>query len=58
MIAKRDSLLKKCFIYLAAPGLSCGKQDLSRRHVGSSVAGMWNLIPWPGVEPGLSSVGA
>ena len=30
-------LLKKIlFIYLAAPGLSCG---------------MWDLVPWPGIEP-------
>ena len=31
------------FIYLAAPGLSCG---------------MWDLVPWPGIEPGLPALGA
>ena len=31
------------FIYLAALGLSCG---------------MWDLAPWPGIEPGPPAVGA
>ena len=31
------------FIYLDAPGLSCG---------------MWDLVPWPGIKPGPSALGA
>ena len=31
------------FIYLAAPGLSCS---------------MWDLVPWPGMEPKLPALGA
>ena len=30
------------FIYLGAPGLSCG---------------MWDLVPWPGIKPGLPALG-
>ena len=36
-------------IYLAAPGLSCSMQDLS--------SGMWDLVPRPGIEPGLPALG-
>ena len=36
------STLKK-FIYLAVPGVSCG---------------MWDLVPWLGIEPGLPALGA
>ena len=35
---------KYLFIYLAAPGLSCGTRDLCC-HVR-------DLVPWPGIEPG------
>ena len=47
------------FIYLAAPGLSCGTQDLQSLlwHVGPFIAicrlfscSMWDLVPWPGME--------
>ena len=34
---------KKHIIYLAALGLSCG---------------MWDLVPWPGIEPGPHALGA
>ena len=34
----------KTFIYLAVPGLSCGTKIIS--------CGMWNLVSWPGIEPG------
>ena len=30
-------------VYLAAPGLSCS---------------MWDLVPWPGIEPGTPALGA
>ena len=46
------------FIYLfiifslAVPGLSCGKQDRCCHLPGSLVVGMWDLVPWPGIEPG------
>ena len=36
-------LKKKLFNYLAVLGLSCG---------------MWDLVPWPGIEPGPSALGA
>ena len=36
-------------IYLTVPALSCGMQMLS--------CSMWNLVPWPGTEPGHSSLG-
>ena len=32
----RDTGVFKIFIHLAAPGLSCGMQDLQLQHVGSS----------------------
>ena len=31
------------YFYLAVPGLSCG---------------MWDRVPWPGIEPGLPALGA
>ena len=34
---------KYLLIYLAAPGLSCS---------------MWDLVPWPGIEPGPPALGA
>ena len=37
------------FIYLAAPGLSCGMRDLH--------CGTWNLVPWPGIEPQAPCIG-
>ena len=37
-------------IFLAAPGLRCGMRTL-----GCSV---WDLVPWPGVEPGPPELGA
>ena len=38
--------------YLSVPGLSCGKQDRCCHLPGSLVGGMWDLVPWPGTEPG------
>ena len=50
------------FIYLAALGLSCGNQDRqsSLRHVGSFFlsCSMWELVPWPGIEPGPCTLGS
>ena len=47
MCPEKDSLLDTwffflIFIYLAALGLSCG---------------MWDLVPWPGIEPGPTVLG-
>ena len=50
---------------LAAPGLSCGAEDLwsSLGHTGSLVAACgllvraWGLAPWPGIEPRPPAVG-
>ena len=64
-------LFKKIFIYLVAPGLSCGTwglrcfvQDL-RCCVRDLNCGMWalscslwDLVPWPGIEPGPPALGA
>ena len=53
---------KYLFIYpfLAALGLSCVTWDLYLQHLGFLVAAyerlvaacMWDLVPWPGIEPG------
>ena len=48
------------WIYLAAPGLSCSTQDLRCMAGGIFLiaacrtfsCGMWDLVPWPGIEPG------
>ena len=37
------------FIYLAASGLSCSIQILA--------CGMWDLVPWPGIEPEPPALG-
>ena len=44
--------LKKSFlfIYLVVPGLSCGTWTLNHN--------MWDLVPWPGIEPGPPALGA
>jgi len=36
-------LFLKMLIYLAAPGLNCG---------------MWDLVPWSGIEPGPLCIGS
>ena len=48
------SFLKNIFIYLVAPGLSCGTQDLgsSLPHTQSFSCSMWALVPWQGMESG------
>ena len=43
LCCKSFFLKKLLFIYLAAPGLTCGMQD---------------LVPWPGIEPRPPAVGA
>ena len=56
-------------IYLAAPGLSCGMQDLcygmwdlffffSSCGVRILSCGMWDLVPQPGIKPGPPALGA
>ena len=51
--------LKYSFVYLAAPVLSCSTQDLpsSLCHARSSIAGPWELIPCPGIEPRPPALG-
>ena len=55
------------YFYLAEPGLSRSTRDFlsSSRHAGFLVAahgifscGKWNLVPWLGIEPGPSALGA
>ena len=41
---------KNLFIYLATPGLGCSTQDLCW--------GMWDLVPWLGIEPRPPALGA
>ena len=38
------------FVYLVAPGLSCGMQTLS--------CSIWELVPWPGIKPRPLALGA
>ena len=47
------------YIYSASLGLSCVTQDLRSfwGHLGSFTCGMWNLVPWPGIEPGSPAPG-
>ena len=47
------------YIYSASLGLSCVTQDLRSfgGHLGSFTCGMWNLVPWPGIEPGSPALG-
>ena len=65
----RISFLKKMFIYftyLAAPGFGWSMQacwSLLRQAASLVIrralsGGMWDLVPWPGIEPGLLALGA
>ena len=53
------------FIYLVALGLSCGSRAPQLRLAGSLVvafellvsACVWDLVPWPGIEPGPPALG-
>ena len=47
------------YIYSAAPGLSCATQDLWSfgGHLGSFTYGIWDLVPWPGIEHGSPALG-
>ena len=44
-----NTFYNKIFIYLAVLSLSCSMCTLSY--------GMWDLVPWPGIEPGPPAVG-
>ena len=44
------------FIYLAALGLSCCMQDLCC-NMQTLSCGVWDLVPWPGIEPGPPALG-
>ena len=43
-------LLKSIYLF-GCVGLSCGMQDLSLWHARWVAHGMWDLVPWPGIEP-------
>lgn len=53
--------VRSCFLniylitYLAALGLSCGTQDIYCS-ISTLSKSMWNLVPWPAIEPGPSTV--
>ena len=38
--------------YLVVPGLSCGTQEIFSCSMQTLSCGMWDLVPWPGIEPG------
>ena len=48
------------FTYLASPGLSCGTHKLCGFLVACGIfsCSMWDLVPWPGIKPGPSVLGA
>ena len=45
------------FIYLTASGLRCGAGTLNCT-TWMPCCGMWDLVPWPGIEPGPPVLGA
>ena len=45
-------VMREAFIYLTAPGLSCGTQDFW-----FFSCSMWDLVPWPGFKPGALCIG-
>ena len=63
---QRSSFYFLIFIFLAVPGLSCSLQDLfcswSMLIFGCGIqtlsCGVWDLVPWPGIEPGPHALGA
>jgi len=61
------TLFQHLSIYLATPGISCSTQDLQSswqrgRSLSSSMqtlsCSMWNLVPWPEMDPGSPALGA
>ena len=46
------------FIYLTALGLCCGLWDLFSCGTQTLSWGLWDLVPWPGLEPGPPTLGA
>ena len=46
-------------VYLVVPGLSYGMWDLQSllQHTGFFSCSMWNLVPWPGIEPWPPALG-
>ena len=50
-------IFKKILLYLAVLGLSCSTWDLLSLHdAGPSSCGIRDLIPRPGMEPGLTTL--
>ena len=69
LTSEEQYFLKKFFFFfsnLAVPGLNCGRKDLpsSLGHAGYLVGarslscGMWDPVPWPGIEPRPHALGA
>ena len=56
----RQSYKTILFLFWGAVlGFSCSLQDLqsSLWHSGCFSCGIWNLVPWPGIKPGLPALG-
>ena len=46
------------FTYLSAPGLSYIVRDLQSWQANSISRSVWDLVPWPGIEPGAPCTGS
>ena len=53
-----QTLLSFFNIYLTALALCCGTQDLSGGDMWTLSWGLWDLVPWPGMEPRPPALGA
>ena len=45
-------------LYLVAPGLSCGMQEVFSCSMQTLSCGMWDLVPRPGIKPRPPALGA
>ena len=43
---------------MTAPGLSHSMQNLFSCDMQTLISSMWDLVPWPGIEPGPAALGA
>ena len=45
-------------LYVVAPGLRCGMQDIFSCSMRTLSCGTWDLAPWPGIKPRSPALGA